>query len=88
MELKSSNGVWLVCYTFSVFSFFQVSHNFSEIFKLLVNGGKAQLIMKRETKDSEEESSSSQQSSQVTSSQRSAKTFDEFSGISIKVSGK
>lgn len=60
----------------------QVSHNFSDIFKQLVNGGKAQLIMKRETKDSEEDSAS--QSSQ-TSSQRSMKSYDEFSGISIKV---
>lgn len=61
----------------------QVSHNFSDIFKQLVHGGKAQLIMKREAKDSEEESQSSQSQS---SSQRSTKSFDEFVGVSIKVS--
>jgi len=68
-----------------LFTFKQVSHNFSDIFKQLVSGGKAQLIMKRaEAKESTEEDSQSQ--STESSSQRSAKQYDEFSGISIKVS--
>lgn len=66
-----------------LFTFKQVSHNFSDIFKQLVPGGKAQLIMKKETRDTEDESSQSQSDS---ASQRSGKNFDEFSGISIKVS--
>lgn len=66
-----------------LFTFKQVSHNFSDIFKHLVPGGKAQLIMKRaEARDTEEDSQSQSESS----SQRSVKQFDEFSGISIKVS--
>uniref|UniRef100_A0A7M5WMF7 RecF/RecN/SMC N-terminal domain-containing protein n=1 Tax=Clytia hemisphaerica TaxID=252671 RepID=A0A7M5WMF7_9CNID len=69
-----------------LFTFKQVSHNFSDIFKQLVSGGKAQLIMKRaEAKESIEEDSQSQSTDQ-SSSQRSAKQYDEFSGISIKVS--
>ena len=69
-----------------LFSFYypQVSHNFTDIFKQLVPGGKAQLVMKKEPRNenSEEESQSQSESS---SSQRSLKSFDEFSGISIKV---
>jgi len=64
-----------------LFTFKQVSHNFSEFFKQLVTNGKAQLIMKKETKDSEEESSSQDQSSGSR-----GKSYDEYSGISIKVS--
>ena len=62
--------------------FLQVSLNFSEIFKQLVPNGKAQLIMKKETKESEEDSSSQEQSS----SSGRGKTYDEYNGISIKVS--
>lgn len=65
-----------------LFTFKQVSHNFSDIFKQLVPAGKAQLIMKKETKDSEEDSASQS----ADSSQGRGKSYDEFSGISIKVS--
>ncbi|XP_065648082.1 structural maintenance of chromosomes protein 3 isoform X2 [Hydra vulgaris] len=63
-------------------TFKQVSQNFSEIFKQLVRGGKAQLIMKKELREEEEHSHSQSDSS----SQRSMKNYDEFSGVSIKVS--
>lgn len=67
-----------------LFTFKQVSHNFSDIFKQLVPGGKAQLVMKKEQRN--ENSEEETQSQSETSSQRSMKSFDEFSGISIKVS--
>ena len=60
-----------------------MSHNFSDIFKQLVHGGKAQLIMKRAEANSNPEEESQSQSDSA--SQRSGKQYDEFSGISIKV---
>lgn len=64
-----------------LFTFKQVSVNFSDMFKQLVPAGKAQLIMKKEAKESESEESTSQDSG----SSR-GKAYDEYSGISIKVS--
>eukprot|EP00112_Aurelia_sp_Birch-Aquarium-sp1_P006184 Seg1688.15 transcript_id=Seg1688.15/GoldUCD/mRNA.D3Y31 product="Structural maintenance of chromosomes protein 3" protein_id=Seg1688.15/GoldUCD/D3Y31 len=68
-----------------LFTFKQVSHHFSDIFKQLVPSGKATLIMKTDAADSQEDDSemSSQRSS---SSQKSMRPIDEFTGISIKIS--
>jgi len=70
-----------------LFTFKQVSHNFTDCFKQLVHGGKAQLIMKKEKRDQQTDTEEDSQSqSESSSSQRSMKSFDEFTGISIKVS--
>jgi len=69
-----------------LFTFKQVSHHFSEIFKQLVPSGKATLIMKNDAVDSQEEEESLPFSQRSSSSQRSMKPIDEFTGISIKIS--
>lgn len=65
-----------------LFTFKQMSHNFSEVFKQLVSHGKATLVMKTdpvEQPEEEDSEASSQQSSSVP-------LVDQFTGISIKVS--
>ncbi|XP_065071317.1 structural maintenance of chromosomes protein 3-like [Rhopilema esculentum] len=69
-----------------LFTFKQVSHHFSEIFKQLVPSGKATLIMKTDAADSQEDEESVASSQRSSSSQRSMKPIDEFTGISIKIS--
>ncbi|CAB3978967.1 structural maintenance of chromosomes 3-like [Paramuricea clavata] len=84
-----------------LFTFKQVSYNFTAVFKELVPHGKANLVMKTEgpsnpDDDSNSQQSSSQQSkddggessqSQSSSSQSQSKLpTDKFSGVSIKVS--
>jgi len=65
-------------------TFKQVSSHFADIFKTLVPGGKASLtLMKDRTQDGDEDSSS-QPSSEPSSSQ--GKIYDNYIGVSIKVS--
>eukprot|EP00794_Sanderia_malayensis_P005549 gene5549-6234_t len=69
-----------------LFTFKQVSHYFSEIFKQLVPSGKATLIMKTSAADSQDEEDSVGSSQRSAASERSMRPIDEFTGISIKIS--
>ncbi|KAL9982921.1 hypothetical protein ACROYT_G005036 [Oculina patagonica] len=67
-----------------LFTFKQMSHNFTEVFKQLVPHGKATLVMKTDPVEQVEEEESSEASQ--SESQRSVPLVDQFTGISIKVS--
>jgi len=67
-----------------LFTFKQMSHNFSEVFKQLVPHGKATLVMKTDPLEQAEEEDDSEASQ--SQSQRSVPLVDQFTGISIKVS--
>lgn len=67
-----------------LFTFKQMSHNFSEVFKQLVPHGKATLVMKTDPVEQAEEEEDSEASQ--SQSQRSVPLVDQFTGISIKVS--
>ncbi|XP_027039126.1 structural maintenance of chromosomes protein 3-like [Pocillopora damicornis] len=65
-----------------LFTFKQMSHNFTEVFKQLVPHGKATLVMKTDPVEQTEE----EEDSEASQSQRSVPLVDQFTGISIKVS--
>lgn len=65
-----------------LFTFKQMSHNFTEVFKQLVPHGKATLVMKTDPVEQTEE----EEDSEGSQSQRSVPLVDQFTGISIKVS--
>lgn len=65
-----------------LFTFKQMSHNFTEVFKQLVPHGKATLVMKTDPVEQMEE----EEDSEGSQSQRSVPLVDQFTGISIKVS--
>ncbi|KAJ7385638.1 Structural maintenance of chromosomes protein 3 [Desmophyllum pertusum] len=65
-----------------LFTFKQMSHNFSEVFKQLVSHGKATLVMKTDPVEQAEE----EEDSEASQSQQSVPLVDQFTGISIKVS--
>lgn len=68
-----------------LFTFKQVSYNFTAVFKELVPRGKANLVMKTEAPQTDDEDESSQSQSSSSQSQ-SRLPSDKFSGVSIKVS--
>lgn len=64
-----------------LFTFKQMSHNFSEVFKQLVSNGKATLVMKTDPVDQPDE-----EDGEGSSQQSTVPLVDQFTGISIKVS--
>lgn len=64
-----------------LFTFKQMSHYFSEVFKQLVSNGKASLVMKTDPVEQPEE-----EESEASSQQSTVPLVDQFTGISIKVS--
>lgn len=64
-----------------LFTFKQMSHYFSEVFKQLVSNGKASLVMKTDPVEQPED-----EESEASSQQSTVPLVDQFTGISIKVS--
>lgn len=70
-----------------LFTFKQVSYNFTAVFKEMVPRGKAKLVMKTEEAAATDDEGESSQSQASSSSQSQSKLpSDRFSGVSIKVS--
>lgn len=71
-----------------LFSFPQVSKNFSEVFQKLVPGGKATLVMKKgdaEGSQSQDEGEGGGDSERGSGSQSSVPSVDQFTGVGIRV---